>query len=124
MVHVGTEFRRVGPVSHQSRAISLDVVVRQFIVNPVIEWFEDESVRYNIDPAAKMVLGVVRHDLTLRPYLCYENTWLMLLSPICVHCLQTRANHARNKNAPERHKCLFESTYWEELGIPDTGPRI
>ena len=111
-IRTGTTFVRVGVMSHQVRLISLDTTIRQFISDTVIEYFDDDSVRFYIAPKAELVLGVVRHDLTLRRY-CSEvaGQWLYLLSPLCENCLRPYTEHPRDK-------CLFQSTTWHQH-VPD-----
>ena len=111
-IRTGTTFVRVGVMAHQMRLIALDTVVRQFISDTVIEYFDDDSVRFYIAPKPELVLGIVRHDLTLRRY-CSEvaGQWLYLLSPLCERCMRPFTEHAKLK-------CLFQSTSWHQH-IPD-----
>lgn len=107
-VRIGTQFVLVGDPSHRSRLIALDTVVRTFVSNPEIEYFADNSVRYNIGPKVHAVLGVVKYDKTLRRYLVRDhNLWLCLRTALCENCLRPHTEHAGDK-------CLFESTCWVE----------
>jgi len=111
-VRTGTMFVRVGVMSHQMRLIALDTIIRQFVSSTTIEYFDDDSVRFYIAPKAELVLGVVRHDLTLRRY-CAEvaRQWLYLLSPLCERCARPFAEHVNDQ-------CLFQSTSWHQH-VPD-----
>ena len=112
LIRTGTTFIRVGVASHQTRLIALDTTIRQFISDTVIEYFDDDSVRFYIAPKPELVLGVVRHDRSLRRY-CSEvgGQWLYLLSPLCEHCMRPFTEHANLK-------CLFQSTSWHQH-VPD-----
>ena len=96
------------------RLIALDTVVRQFISDTTIEYFDDDSVRFYIAPKPELILGIVRHDRSLRRY-CAEggDAWLYLLSPLCEHCLRPFTEHVRLN-------CLFQSTAWYEHVPADT----
>lgn len=92
--------------------VALDVLIRQFISDPVIEYFADQSLRYNIVPKSELILGVVRHDLNLRRYcMRMQSEWLFLLSPLCEKCARPYTEHPREK-------CLFEASTWIEH-LPD-----
>lgn len=112
---MGTPFVRRGPPSHQRRLILMDVGIRMRISDPQIEWFEDASVRYYIEPKFNTVLNALNNITELRGYLLGRDlSWLTLLSPICENCLHPYREHAREK-------CLFESSTWRELPVPFAG---
>jgi len=109
----GKALRRVQPLLHNQRLILLDVVVRSYISDPAIEYFSDDTVRYNIEAALSAITNTVRYDVNLRMYLHRSaGSWLHLLSPICVNCGMAYAHHAKEK-------CLFSPTVWKAFAVPD-----
>lgn len=111
-VAMGPKFRRAGVPSHQRRLILLDVAIRSFISDPEIERYEDDSVRYHVNPRRSQVMEVLWNHKELKGYvLANTDGWATLYSPICRHCLRTYKDHIHNK-------CLFEATEWAELAVP------
>lgn len=117
-VRRGSGFQLRGPPTHRYRMIQLDVLVRQFISSVTLEYYADDSARYAIHGASARIGRVVATALELRAHCVVADRehWLLLLSPICGHCLRAWRHHA-----PEGGKCLFEASQWSELPIPDLG---
>lgn len=112
-VTMGPRFTRRGLLSHQQRMILLDVAIRTYINDPIIEMYADDSVRYycaaNYERVADY-LDNVDFAVHLIPYGGLK--CVTMYSPICVNCLEPYTAH-------ERGKCLFQSTTWQEIRTED-----
>lgn len=117
-VLAGTQFVRIGVPSHQRRAIALDVIVRQFISEPFIEYYSDHSLRYYVAPRSEQIWAAVWRTENLPAYCTRmaRHGWVYLLTPLCKNCFRPHTEHPCDK-------CLFEPTKWAEHQFDD-GDRL
>lgn len=111
--HSRTDFTLLGLPEHRARIVILDTIVSSYVHQPLIEVFDDDSLRFYVGRGQRLLLNDVTFENELRGYVFAEDQgyWINLLSPICANCYRVHKEHVREQ-------CLWASTRWESFRVP------